>query len=103
MATGLVLVLNVRPEPKHTSALLTERFDEGSVHSLERAAPLTQILRRSRVAVALLEAVASFAVMVSAISLVGYVLVGYGSHQGAHLSSGQRALHRHVRTRPRRW
>ena len=83
MTTGLVLVLNVRPEPKHTSALLTERFGEGSVHSLERAAPLTQILRRSRVVVALFEAVASFAVMVSAISLVGYVLVGYGSHQGA--------------------
>src|SRR5215203_63095 len=83
MTTGLVLVLNVRPEPKHTSALLTERFGEGSVHSLERAAPLTQILRRSRVVVALLEAVASFAVMVSAISLVGYVLVGHGSHQGA--------------------
>ena len=83
MTTGLVLVLNVRPEPKHTSALLTERFGEGSVHSLERAAPLTQMLRRSRVVVALLEAVASFAVMVSAISLVGYVLVGHGSHQGA--------------------
>ena len=83
MTTGLVLVLNVRPEPKHTSALLTERFGEGSVHSLERAAPLTQILRRSRVVVALLEAVASFAVMVSAMSLVGYVLVGHGHHQGA--------------------
>ena len=83
MTTGLVLVLNVRPEPKHTSALLTERFGEGSVHSLERAAPLTQILRRSRVVVALLEAVASFAVMVSAMSLVGYVLVGHGAHQGA--------------------
>src|SRR5215216_2824671 len=83
MTTGLVLVLNVRPEPKHTSALLTERFGEGSVHSLERAAPLTQILRRSRVVVALLAAVASLAVMMSAMSLVGYVLVGHGAHQGA--------------------
>ena len=83
MTTGLVLVLNVRPEPKHTSALLTERFGEGSVHSLERAAPLTQILRHSRLVLALLAAVASLAVIMSAMSLVGYVLVGHGAHQGA--------------------
>jgi hypothetical protein len=83
MATGLVLVLNLRPEPKHTSALLTERFGEGSVHSLERAAPLTQILRRSRLVVALLAAVASLGVIMSAMSLVGYVLAGHGHHQGA--------------------
>src|SRR5919107_1784282 len=83
MTTGLVLVLNVRPEPKHTSASLTEPFGEGSVQLLERAAPLTRILRRLGVVVALLAAVASFAVMVSAMSLVGYVLVGHGHNQGA--------------------
>src|ERR687894_321496 len=66
MAAGLVLILNVRPDPKHIGALLTGRFGEGNFRSPEeRAAPLAQILRRPRVVAALLAAVASFAVMVA--------------------------------------
>jgi MFS family permease len=83
MAVGLVLTLNVRPDPKHIGALLVGRSDERNVRSPERAAPLTQVLRRPGVVAALLAAVASFAVMVAMMSLVGYVLVGHGHHQGA--------------------
>jgi MFS family permease len=83
MAAGLVLILNVRPDPKHIGVLLAERYGEGNFRSPERAAPLTQILRRPGVVAVLLAAVASFAVMVALMSLVGYVLVGHGHHQGA--------------------
>jgi MFS family permease len=83
MAAGLVLILNVRPDPKYIGALLVGRSDERNFRSPERAAPLTQILRRAGVVAALLAAVASFAVMVAMMSLVGYVLVGHGHHQGA--------------------
>jgi MFS family permease len=83
MAAGLVLILNVRPDPKHIGALLAGRTGEANLRSPERAAPLAQILRRPGVVAALLAAVASFAVMVSMMTLVGYVLVGHGHHQGA--------------------
>jgi len=65
---------------------LAERSGEGTVHSPEppeRAAPLTQILRRPGVVVALVAFVVSFSVMASMMTLVGYVLVGHGHHQGA--------------------
>lgn len=83
MATGLVFTLRVRPDPKYIGTLLVGRSAEGSVRPPESAAPLTQILCRPGVVAALLGAVASFAVMVSMMSLVGYVLVGHGHHQGA--------------------
>jgi MFS family permease len=83
MAAGLVFTLRVRPDPKYIGTLLVGRSAEGSVRPPESAAPLTQILCRPGVVAALLGAVASFAVMVSMMSLVGYVLVGHGHHQGA--------------------
>lgn len=83
MVVGLVLVLNVRPDPKHIGALLAERSGERIDRSPETAAPLVQILRRPGVLAALLAAVASFSVMASMMTLSGYVLVGHGHHQGA--------------------
>ena len=83
MAVGLVLIVNVRPDPKRIGALLAERSSEGIVRSARRADPLVQILRRPGVMAALLAAVASFSVMASMMTLVGYVLVGHGHHQGA--------------------
>jgi MFS family permease len=83
MAAGLVFTLRVRPDPKYIGTLLVGRSAEGSVRPPESAAPLIQILCRPGVVAALLGAVASFAVMVSMMSLVGYVLVGHGHHQGA--------------------
>jgi MFS family permease len=83
MAVGLVLILNVRPDPKRIGTLLTKRSGEDLAHSPGRAAPLSQILRRPGVVVALLAIVASFSVMAGMMTLVGYVLVGHGHHQGA--------------------
>jgi MFS family permease len=83
MAAGLVFTLRVRPDPKYIGTLLVGRSAEGSVRPPESAAPLIQILCRPGVVAALLGAVASFAVMVSMMSLVGYVLVGDGHQQGA--------------------
>lgn len=83
MVIGLVVILNVRPDPKRISVLLAERSGDGVVRTPEGAASLTQILHRAGVMVAVLGAVASFAVMVGMMTLVGYVLVGHGHHQGA--------------------
>jgi MFS family permease len=83
MAVGLVLILNVRPDPKRIGALLAEQSGEGIARPAGRAAPLVQILRRPGVLAALLAAVASFSVMASMMTLSGYVLVSHGHHQGA--------------------
>jgi MFS family permease len=83
MVAGLVLILNVRPDPKRIGALLAERSREGIARSPGRPVPLIEILRRPGVVAALLAAVASFAVMVGMMTLVGYILVGHGHHQGA--------------------
>jgi MFS family permease len=84
MSLGLVLILNVRPDPKRIGALLAEqRSGAGIAWPPERAAPLIQILRRPGILAALLAAVASFSVMASMMTLSGYVLVGHGHHQGA--------------------
>jgi MFS family permease len=83
MAVGLVLVLNVRPDPKRIGTLLAKRSAEELAHPPGRSAPLGQILRRPGVVVALLAIVASFSVMAGMMTLVGYVLVGHGHHQGA--------------------
>jgi MFS family permease len=83
MAIGLLLILNVRPDPKRIGVLLAERSGEVITRSPETAAPLIQILRRPGVLAALLAAVASFSVMASMMTLSGYVLVGHGHHQGA--------------------
>jgi MFS family permease len=83
MVAGLVLVLNVRPDPKRIGVLLAERAHRGSARSPEKAAPLARILRRPGVVPALVTAVASYSVMVGIMTLAGYVLVGHGHHQGA--------------------
>ena len=82
MVAGLVLILNVRPDPKSIGILLAERSGEGIARPPERAAPLSQILRRPGVVAALLAVVASFSVMAGMMTLVGYVLVGHGHDQG---------------------
>lgn len=82
MAVGLVLILNVRPDPKRIGALLAERSVKGIARSPGRAAPLIEILRRPGALAALLAAVASFSVMASMMTLAGYVLVGHGHDEG---------------------
>lgn len=82
MAVGLVLILNVRPDPKRIGALLAERSGARITRSPGRGAPLGEILRRQGVLAALVAAVASFSVMASMMTLAGYVLVGHGHHEG---------------------
>jgi MFS family permease len=76
MAIGLVLVLSVRPDPMR----IAERFRDAT-DDVHTAAPLREILARPGAVVAVLAAVASFAVMVSVMNLSGYVVVGHG-HPG---------------------
>jgi MFS family permease len=83
MVAGLILVLNVRPDPKRIGVLLAERAQRENARSPEKAAPLARILRRPGVVAALVAAAASYSVMVGIMTLAGYVLVGHGHHQGA--------------------
>jgi len=74
---GLVVAMLVRPDPKELSKRYpTEAGDDGP------AAPLAEILRRPGVAVAMVAAVASFAVMVGVMNLAGAVIVGHGHGHG---------------------
>jgi MFS family permease len=79
MAVGLVIALSVRPDPKRIGAALGYGA-EGRTGNAE-AAPLGEILRRAGVVPALAAAVASFAVMVSVMTLSGYIVVGHGHSQ----------------------
>jgi hypothetical protein len=83
MFAGLILVLNVRPDPKYIGTLLAERSPQVNTQLPERDAPIANILRRPGVTAALLAAVASFSIMVGMMTLVGYVLVDHGHHHGA--------------------
>ncbi len=75
MVIGLVLVLCVRPDPRHVALVLGAGPD---VRPPERAAPLRAILARPGMLTPLLAALASFAVMVAVMNLTGYVMVGHG-------------------------
>jgi MFS family permease len=83
MLVALVVVLNVRPDPKVIAEAL-----EGRVRRLEdppeQAAPLGELLRRPGVAPAMLAGVVSFAVMVAIMNLTGYVVVEH-RHHAQHL------------------
>ncbi|HYX87054.1 MAG TPA: MFS transporter [Gaiellales bacterium] len=76
MAVGLVLVLQVRPDPMTYATAV-----HGAGAAPAKAAPLREILARPGVPAAVTAAVASFAVMVSVMNLSGYVIVGHGHAQ----------------------
>jgi len=82
MAVGLILTLNVRPDPKRIGALLAEGSSAGVTASSIEPAPLLLILYRPGVLAALVAAVASFSVMATMMTLTGYVLVGHGHDAG---------------------
>jgi MFS family permease len=81
MLVGLVLVLNVRPDPRRIAELL----DTGQNDSDVPAAPLRELLRRPGIIPALLAAQASFAVMVGVMTLAGAVVVDHQHHAGHHV------------------
>lgn len=70
---GLLLVLQVRPDPIVIARRYTTPAETGG-----SAAPLGEILRRPGVVPALLAAVASFSVMVTVMNMTGYVVVKHG-------------------------
>src|SRR5436190_734934 len=73
VAAGVALF--VRPDPKEIAESLG-----GDSGADEPAAPLSEILRRPGVVSAMLAALASFSVMVSVMSLTGYVVVEHHHH-----------------------
>jgi MFS family permease len=81
MAVGLAIALSVRPDPKKIGEALGYGVNQDDTRTGE-AAPLATILRRPGVVPALVAAVASFAVMVSVMTLSGYVVVGHGHSTG---------------------
>src|SRR6476619_4413024 len=72
---GLIIALNIRPDPR-TIALQLEEASAEDVPVVP-AAPLGEILRRPGVPSAVIAAVASFAVMASVMNLTGYIVVGH--------------------------
>jgi MFS family permease len=80
MVVGLAIALSVRPDPKRIGEALGYGA-EGETEARE-AAPIATILRRPGVVPALVAAVASFSVMVSVMTLSGYIVVGHGHSTG---------------------
>ncbi len=79
MLVGLVLVLAVRPDPLQIAKMMAPPLAEDA--PTERAAPLSELIRRPGVLAALLAAVASFAVMASVMNLTGFVVVDHHHHE----------------------
>ena len=77
MLLGLILVLCVRPDPRHIAVALMPSPTGGPPRP-ERAAPLRAILRRPGILTPLLAALSSFAVLGAVMKLTGYVMVGHG-------------------------
>ncbi len=78
MVVGLVLVLNVRPDPRTIARQL--HFDAGGSHD-DTSEPLRDIIARPGVIPALVAAIASFGGMVSVMNLTGYIVIDQGHHQ----------------------
>lgn len=74
---GLLIVLQVRPDPKKIAEAMGHTVNtSGTVGSV----PLREILRRPGAVPALLSGLTSFAVMVAVMNLTGYVVVGHHHH-----------------------
>jgi MFS family permease len=80
MVVGLVIALSVRPDPKKIGEALGYGLEQET--ETGGAAPLADVLRRPGVLPALVAAVASFSVMVSVMTLSGYVVIGHGHNTG---------------------
>jgi MFS family permease len=79
---ALALVLFVRPDPKVIGERLSRgaRPLEAEPAATPAAAPLSEIVRRPGVVIAMIAALASFGVMVSVMNLTGYVVVDHHHH-----------------------
>jgi len=72
---GLILALNIRPDPRTIALELRSGSDDS--REVVPAAPLGEILRRPGVPSAVIAALASFAVMAGVMNLTGYIVVGH--------------------------
>lgn len=79
MLIALVVVLNVRPDPKRIAEIIEAESADAPLRSTE-AAPLNELLRRPGVIPAIIVGVLSYAVMVSVMNLTGYVVVQHLHH-----------------------
>ena len=78
MVVGFALVLCIRPDPRQIAMLIsTDKAADD-----EPAAPLRELLVRPGVIPAMVAAQASFAVMVSVMTLTGAVVVDHHHHEG---------------------
>jgi MFS family permease len=77
---GLVLALNIRPDPRTIALELGARPGD-EPRALVPAAPLREILLRPGVPSAVIAALASFAVMAGVMNLTGYIVVGHHHEQ----------------------
>jgi MFS family permease len=76
---GLILALNIRPDPRTIALELGSGGDEP--RDVAPAAPLGEILRRPGVPSAVIAALSSFAVMAGVMNLTGYIVVGHHHEQ----------------------
>jgi MFS family permease len=74
MTIGLVIILQVRPDPKVFAAFTARAHPDHA----GPAPSLSEVLARPGTIPAVIAAVTSFAVMVSVMNLTGYVVVGHG-------------------------
>lgn len=82
MVIAVVVVLNVRPDPKRIAEALAGRSNQ--LEGTPAPAPLKELLRRPGVVPAMLAGIVSFAVMVAVMNLTGYVVVEH-RHHAQHL------------------
>ena len=79
---GLIIALNIRPDPRSIALELQEADRVSSGRDADApAAPLREILLRPGVPSAVIAAIASFAVMASVMNLTGYIVVGHDHAQ----------------------
>jgi MFS family permease len=81
---ALAMVVAVRPDPRRIAELLAAADPDGDAWPEDRRpAPLSELVRRPGVIPSLLAAQASFAVMVSVMTLTGPIVVDH-QHHAAH-------------------
>jgi MFS family permease len=77
---ALVIVVNIRPDPKRIAEALETGTSSAAFGPPEEFTPLRDLLARPGVVPAMLAGIVSYAVMVSVMNLTGYVVVQHHHH-----------------------
>jgi MFS family permease len=83
LLAAAIIVMNVKPDPKRIAEAIEKSLGL-TPHAPVAAAPLSEILKRPGVMIAVLASVVSFAVMAAVMNLTGYVIVQH-HHHAQHL------------------